>query len=247
MTNATNAYNTANAHEAFCKPSAPTEPNMAIKLLVTGFGAFPGVRKNPSLMLLTQLERRRARLARLGISLDLQALPVVYSGIGRHLADIVAKSRPDGIIHFGLAGRRRCLSVELQARNRANPLRPDAAGVPPATSLLQAGAPPVLKSRLPAPHIVAAWRRAGIAGGVSHDAGDYVCNACLYLSLSRSGAARVGFIHLPGRRVQNGRAAMQETLRAAEIALIASASAIRQDRMTAMRQGAVQPSCSRGG
>ena len=43
----------------------------------------------------------------------------------------------------------------------------------------------------------AAIRRAGLDGRLSIGAGDYVCNDTLYLSLARSFARSLGFIHVP--------------------------------------------------
>ncbi|MCX8254707.1 MAG: pyroglutamyl-peptidase I, partial [Beijerinckiaceae bacterium] len=91
-------------------------------VLVTAFGAFPGARTNPTLAILARLERSRGRLARLGIDLHGLALPVVYDALAPALRTAAAASRPDAVLHLGLAGRRRWLSVETRAVNRAGPL-----------------------------------------------------------------------------------------------------------------------------
>ena len=169
-------------------------------VLVTGFGAFPGARSNPTLAILARLERSRARLARLGIDLRCLALPVVYDALEPALRTAAEATRPDAILHLGLAGRRRRLSIETRALNRAGPLHPDAARRRPAQVLVLGGAP-VLRATWPAARLRAALARAG--AHLSIDAGDYVCNATLYRSLAADLAPLIGFLHVPrpkGRR-----------------------------------------------
>ncbi|VVB46339.1 Peptidase C15 pyroglutamyl peptidase I [Beijerinckiaceae bacterium RH AL1] len=165
-------------------------------VLVTAFGAFPGARTNPTLAILARLERSRGRLARLGIDLHGLALPVVYDALAPALRTAAAASRPDAVLHLGLAGRRRWLSVETRAVNRAGPLHPDAAGRRPA-QVLAPGGKPVLRATWPSARLRAALARAGHDARLSIDAGDYVCNATLYRSLAAGLAPRVGFLHVP--------------------------------------------------
>ncbi len=171
-------------------------------VLVTAFGAFPGARSNPTLAILARLERSRGRLARLGVDLRCLALPVVYDALDPALREAAREARPDAILHLGLAGRRRRLSIETRAVNRAGPLHPDAARRRPAQVLVP-GAPPVLQATWPAARLHAALARAGHDVSRSIDAGDYVCNATLYRSLAAGLAPRIGFLHVPrprGRR-----------------------------------------------
>ena len=159
-------------------------------LLVTGFGRFPGARRNPTLEILAGLERHRARLARLGVDLRCLVLPVVFGGIEPALRAAVAEAEPDVILHLGLAGRRHGISVETRAINRAGPLHPDAARRRP-SQRLTLGAPDILRSTFPAVRIRAAIERAGVDADLSIDAGDYVCNATLYRSLAAGLAQQV--------------------------------------------------------
>jgi pyroglutamyl-peptidase len=201
-----------------------------IRLLVTGFGAFPGVRRNPTLALLAALDRRRARFARFGIALELHALPVIYDGLSARLDDLIKTIKPDAILMFGLASRRTHLSIESQARNRAKMFQRDAQGAYPPAAVLLSGAPQQMKTRMPAQGIIAAWRRAGITGTPSRDAGDYLCNANLYLCLNRPIGA-VGFIHIPYPRKagaeKDARPRFTDIVAAADIAIIHMARAAR--------------------
>ena len=52
-----------------------------LRILVTGFGRFPGVQDNPTALLIHALGKHRTRLARLGIALEGAILPVEYAGV----------------------------------------------------------------------------------------------------------------------------------------------------------------------
>ena len=98
-----------------------------IRILVTGFGAFPGARRNPSAELAALLERDQARrLARLGIDLSVGMLPVVFGEVAMALEGLAARDAPDAILHLGLASRAKRIAVEAVARNRIATLHPDA-------------------------------------------------------------------------------------------------------------------------
>lgn len=168
-------------------------------VLVTGFGAFPGARRNPTAMILLELARQRGALARLGIDLRCVLLPVVYAKVGSAIEEAVRDHRPDAILHLGLAARRRHIAIETRALNRAGPLRPDAAGALP-RQVLAHGAPQALRSTVPAPRLAAALRHGGHDARLSIDAGDYVCNATLFHTLRHALAPSVGFIHVPRTR-----------------------------------------------
>ncbi|MGO9674923.1 MAG: hypothetical protein ACLPSF_12280 [Methylocella sp.] len=209
----------------------------AARILVTGFGGFPGAPKNPTARMIAELARYRPRLARAGICLELAALPVIYAETGPRLAALARKIRPDAIVHFGVAPRRRKLCVETRALNRVSVLRPDASGAAAATRTIVRDAPTRLKSTLPCGVIAAALRKAGFDAALSIDAGDYVCNQTLFLSLSQSHASQnlaplVGFIHVPGRR--GGLAPARLSL-AAATAILALAPSLRRARRSALR------------
>lgn len=193
-------------------------------VLVTGFGAFPGAPTNPTRVLLRRLERHARRFERLGIDLCCAELPVVYDEIDDRLAEAVARCGPDIILHLGLASRRRHLSVETRACNRAGPLHPDAAGRRPNGARLAPAGPAHLRARWPAAQVVAALRREGLDARPSMDAGDYVCNATLYASLAADMAPRVGFLHVPRvharGRPRAGRPTMDQLARASVAAVI---------------------------
>jgi pyroglutamyl-peptidase len=205
-----------------------------VVVLITGFGAFPNAPKNPTADLVRCLPAYQPRLARLGIRLELQILPVVYAEVEARLAELVERTKPDAVLHFGLAGRRKGLSVETRALNRLGVLHPDAARKLAGRFPIVPGGAQSLRARFPAPRINAAFGKAGIVSRLSIDAGDYVCNQVLYLSLAKT-TAQVGFIHVPrlARRDQpSGRAAPRPTpavlVQAALLAILATAQSVRR-------------------
>lgn len=165
-------------------------------LLVTAFGAFPGAPSNPSVEIVAQLERCwRGRFSRMGVRLVTAVLPVVHA-IGPLIDALVAREKPDAIVHLGLAGRRRNVTVETRARNLVTTLKPDARGRFSARRVHVARAPASRPATWDAALIVARLRAAGVDAAKSIDAGDYVCNAALWRSLE-AGVAPAVFIHVP--------------------------------------------------
>lgn len=220
-----------------------------LRILVTGFDGFPGSPKNPTVKMIAALAKHRQRLALAGIRLDLFVLPVIYAQTASRLARLEEEIRPDAILHFGVAARRTKLCVETRALNRVSLLHPDASGARAERRAIIAKAPMSLKSTIPCGLVAAALRRNGFAAAVSINAGDYVCNQTLFLSLSQNQRPRhhaaqdlaplVGFIHVPPlaarHRRRAGRLSLEETTRAALVAIGALAPALRLRRVIARR------------
>lgn len=201
-------------------------------VLLTGFGAFPGARTNPTMAIVAALGRSR-RFALRGVRIEAAILPVVYAATEREAARLIEQASPDIVVELGLAARRRHVSVETRAVNRVSPLRPDAARrFSPATTVV-AGGPAFRRSRWSAPALVAAMRPAAPTR-VSIDAGDYLCNQFLYLSLGMT-PVPAGFIHvprprgrIPGRRVKWPRPSLLAVTRSVEAAILALCAGARR-------------------
>ena len=171
-------------------------------IVLTSFGGFPGAPVNPTEAIAMLAARRCAgRLQRLGIRLAHVHLPVDFARIKTEIAALFATHRPQAVLHLGLAARRKTLTPELQALNRISLRYPDASGAHATRGLIAPGAPDFLTATAPALRLVHILQGCGIDARVSRNAGAYVCNQTLYLSLlaARGGhrACRVGFIHLP--------------------------------------------------
>jgi pyroglutamyl-peptidase len=209
---------------------------LTLTVLVTGFGAFPGAKHNPTVDLVASLQRRKERFARFGIRLETRILPVLYAEVASRLAKLTAETKPDAILHFGLAGRRKLISIETRACNRVSRFSPDAGGsCTDAFSLVPGGAA-IVSASIPTARIVGALRRTGIASYLSRDAGTYLCNAALYHSLSARHPGLVGFIHIPwparcdrrGKSQSSSRPTFVEIVKAAEIAILQIAVSARR-------------------
>ena len=75
-----------------------------LRILVTGFGPFPGAPYNPTQALVARLTRLR-RPAFANVELSSHIFPVTYQAVDRQLPELLAKRRPDALLMFGLASR----------------------------------------------------------------------------------------------------------------------------------------------
>lgn len=196
------------------------------RVLVTAFGPFPGAPSNPTMALVRELELRHGkRLGRLSITLHTCILPVRFAQVEGALAAALDAAQPHVVLHLGLAGRRAALSVEMRAVNRLGTLRPDAARAFAASPLIAPGDSFQRIARWPAHTIRAAMDRYAVTR-LSGDAGDYVCNQTLFLTLARTRGS-VGFIHIPrprkGGRSRPGLAAMVDATAQAVILMARAA------------------------
>lgn len=171
---------------------------MRKSLVIAGFGPFPGQRVNPAEIVVKRLEKARSVFALAGIDLHTAILPVERMALSPTLSRLFARTSPDAVLLLGVAGRRRRLTIETLARNRASILKPDAAKQRPFCRLLVHGGPDVLPAAGAAPRLAALARRNGVPASLSHDAGDYLCNESLYLTLLMDRPAC--FVHLPNWR-----------------------------------------------
>jgi pyroglutamyl-peptidase len=177
-----------------------------LKVLVAGFGPFPGAPKNPSTQLALAVAHSR-RTAASGAKIVGVVIPTVYREVFSTLSDVLTLEKPDIVLMFGLAGRTPFVRVETRAMNVASSIHPDAAGEKRADHSLVAGSPQILKARAPVQRLLAATRGAGVQAKLSANAGRYICNAAFFHSLDgarRTGGPKlVAFAHIPwprGRR-----------------------------------------------
>ena len=216
-----------------------------IRILLTGFGRFPGAPTNPSASIVAAVaQSARRRLAHCGLEIITAVLPVEFDKIEPELANQLAAAKPDASLHLGLAGRRSVLTIETRAKNKITSLHPDAARRRSKRATIAIGGPDWRKTRLPVARLVAAMRETGAASQLSHDAGDYVCNAALYLSLG-SAIPVAGFIHVPwprrkdrpmSRRSGTSRPSHEAMVRAVTAALLLIGAQIRSHRALTERK-----------
>jgi pyroglutamyl-peptidase len=174
---------------------------MTATILITGFGPFPGAPRNPTQTLVQELARRRIADLRYARRVA-HVFATSYAALDRELPALLARERPDALIMFGLASRRRHISIEMRAHNALTCAVPDASGHLPAASAIAAGARATLSLRSPAQSLVAALRAAGMAAAVSGDAGSYLCNYLCWRAGEAAGRGGggprlVAFVHVP--------------------------------------------------
>jgi len=205
-----------------------------MNILLTGFGPFPGAPFNPTGRLVEKLARNR-HLASSGVRRTSHVFRTSYESVDRELPALLARTKPDVLVMFGLAGRTRHVRIETRARNAISRVAPDAMGRRPKTGTIVAGAAATMTMRTPAQRLVKAARSAGVKAALSHDPGRYLCN---YLCWRASEAARrpngpkvAAFVHVPKvRAVRGARRApltFDQLLRAGEAIVLAAIAGAR--------------------
>ena len=165
-------------------------------VLITGFGPFPGAPFNPSAVLAKALARRR-RPAFADVRRTAHVFATTYASVDNELPRLLAQ-KPDVVLLFGVAGRRRALCVETRARNAISLLFPDAGGYRPQRGTIKAGAPPALKGNARFARLVSAAKTRLPASRLSCDAGRYLCNYVYWRALEQArDKALVQFVHIP--------------------------------------------------
>jgi len=173
-----------------------------MRVLLTGFGPFPGAPSNPSQALLAALVRRR-RPAFDTIERRSHVFPTVYAAVDRELPQLVAM-KPDIVLMFGLAGRARTVRIETRARNAISVLFPDAAGRSPRQGVIARMQASSVTTRAPSRILLGAVRASRVPATLSRDAGRYLCNYAYWRALehfaARGRPILVQFVHIPRLR-----------------------------------------------
>jgi len=201
-----------------------------MRVLITGFGPFPGAPFNPSAQLVKALLRRR-RPALDGVEFGAHVFATTYAAVDGNLSKLLAQ-QPDVILLFGLAGRRRHLCIEMRARNAVSQIFPDADGHKPRHDVITPGAPVSLQGNAPFMRLLRA-ARGRFPARLSRDAGTYLCNYVYWQALQRTGKGRplVQFVHIPplqlAARRSRKRPSFAQLVNAAESILVALIAASR--------------------
>jgi pyroglutamyl-peptidase len=170
-----------------------------LRILITGFGPFPGAPYNPTQPLVARLLRLR-RPALSDIELTSHIFPVTYRDVDRQLPELLAKCRPDALLMFGLASRTPHLRIETRARNAVTTLWPDADHTRVRKGSIAGGADAMMFG----PHTAKLLRAAvgtGIDARASRDAGSYLCNYLSWRAIEATcgddGPRLAAFVHVP--------------------------------------------------
>lgn len=211
---------------------------MRPRLLVTGFGPFPRMPRNPSADLARRVAASpRWRLA--GVDVKCRILTTAYATLPEELDPLLA-DMPDAVLLIGVAGRETRIRVERRGTSRRSTLFPDVSGETAAKPM--AGRVDQRWTRLPAVKALRELRYQHLPSRLSRDAGRYLCNASYYRALALQ--RPVLFIHIPKpppawRRSRSGRHRLGYDARLTEaLAAIGRLLVIQGRRSTAAAAGA---------
>jgi pyroglutamyl-peptidase len=182
------------------------------RVLITGFGAFPGVRFNPTARLAAKL----AAVRRPGLENVVRIAHVFetsYAAVERALPAVLAEVQPDVVLLFGLATRTPFLRIETRALNRRSALFADVRGCHPTNVAITPRAPVAMRGNAPHQRLAIAARQAGVPAQLSHNAGGYLCNYIYWRALELTTAQPlVQFVHVPSVRCEPARIAQPCTI-----------------------------------
>ncbi len=211
-----------------------------LRVLLTGFGPFPGAPHNPTQPLVARLARLR-RPALHDVEIASHIFPVTYAAVDRQLPEVLGAHKPDALLMFGLAARTSYLRIETRARNAVTMLWPDAAN----TRSSKRGIAAAADAMMFGPHtarLLRAARLTGIDARPSRDAGAYLCNYLSWRAIEnvRTGRPQLAaFIHIPllarsgaVRRKGAARITLEELVDAGEAMLMEMVQLARKARNT---------------
>jgi len=165
-------------------------------ILLTAFGPFPGVERNPSREVAAGLERDPPR----DVRILTRELPVTFKGVPAAIdafLDEHAGGHPAALVGLGVQ-RRATFRLERRARGQYDSERPDNDGFAPVQLGLDVGVE--LTTRVDLERLAEGLRRAGApAVEISTDAGGYVCERTYHQLLLRGEelALPTIFLHIP--------------------------------------------------
>lgn len=206
-----------------------------LRILITGFGPFPGAPFNPTQRLVRDLVRLR-RPAYAGIERIGHIFPVSYAAVDRELPALLARHRPDALLMFGLAARTPWIRVETRARNAITLLWPDAEHA----VIRQASIARGMDAQPFGAHTHRLLRAAITTGAdvrISRNAGSYLCNYLGWRGIEAAarpgGPAIAAFIHVPlvARDAASLRMPMRNLTRAGEAMLLETLRLARATRL----------------
>jgi pyroglutamyl-peptidase len=184
-------------------------------LLVTGFGPFPTMPRNPSAgAALRVAASPRWRLH--GVEAQSTILTTSYAALATELDPALAES-PDAVLMVGVAGRSKAVRVERRATDRRSLLFADVDGAMPHRNT-GSGRLDARRAAIAPIKMLRILKRQALRARISHDAGRYLCNAAYFRALGTG--LPVVFIHIPkppsptrrGRSPKRSRARWEERL-----------------------------------
>jgi pyroglutamyl-peptidase len=175
------------------------------RILLTGFGPFPGVPTNPSGWL-AQTLAEQLPAPELQDRIHARIFPTEWQAAAL-LPKLCETLQPHVMIHFGVSEHARTFRIEHSAHNRTAP-RADAGGALPASPVILVEGAGRLDTAFPAAALARHLQTNGVAAVTSHSAGHYLCNFLYYHSLDwalrQSPPPLVLFVHVPPMSGKDG-------------------------------------------
>lgn len=180
------------------------------RVLLTGFGPFPGVAVNPSGWLAETVASGAQPDA---CTLYRAVLPTEWEAVASRAAYFHRAIRPRLMIHFGVQPSANEILLECRAHNEIEP-RADARGAHPEHSAVLPDCGESLETCLPVDAFAARLQEERIPASVSHSCGRYLCNNLYFRSLfwAEQNGADALFVHVPQTHILS----KETMLRAAE-------------------------------
>lgn len=175
------------------------------RVLITGFGPFPGVHFNPTSSLIEWIAEGCLRIPS-GVDLKTAIVPTSWAAVREHAENIFPEFEADIVLHFGVSKRAKGIQIEQYARNSVS-TGADCEGKRFSGHCIVEGAPRALRTSIDVETLVHKLLQNGLKANHSRDAGRYLCNMLYFLTLDRmrvSGSSElILFIHIPPIRPQN--------------------------------------------
>lgn len=166
------------------------------RLLLTGFGPFPGVPDNPTAALVAALDGW-APQGKGDWQVHGAVFVTEWNGLAERHQQALADVQPALGLHLGVHGKATALHVESTAHNALDFGRPDAAGVQVRGALIAADGPVRWQTRFSTDQVAQALLDADLPAVVSDDPGRYLCNALYALALHDPASPPALFLHVP--------------------------------------------------
>lgn len=167
------------------------------QVLLTGFQGYGGRSLNPAEQVARQLDGHEIG----GASVHAHTLPVSLRELEPRIRRLIADTSPVAVICLGLYPGEPMLRLERVAVNIADFEIADNAGLLKREAAVVADSPLAYASTLPLYPIRDRLLDHGIPARLSGSAGQFLCNALMYLALQTCSelqpVPRCGFIHLP--------------------------------------------------
>jgi pyroglutamyl-peptidase len=211
-----------------------------LRILVTGFGPFPGAPYNPTMALVKRLTQLR-RPAFAEVELIPHIFHVTYDTVDRELPQLIARHRPQALLMFGLADRTAHVRIETRARNAVTTRFPDADRNRARKASIADGA----DAQLFGPHTAKLLRAAvgtGLDARASRDAGSYLCNYLSWRAIEATdkddGPALAAFVHIPllARGLQSLRKGAAQRVTLEQLVDAGEAMLLEMTKLTRRRQ-----------